>query len=143
MAKNILVNPAYLNESVIDSLGSFASRYIAPKRDYYHFFDYYPWNEKEIEELIVKEYEWERAIDTNSTWRIGDGTAGFYNYVYYTVAGFSENDTFRSNQIREGMITREEALIKVNEENKPRFESIMWYSKILDIDFKELVSRVK
>ena len=31
-----------------------------------------------------------------------DGTAGFYNYVYHTVAGFTEHDTFRSNQIREG-----------------------------------------
>jgi glutamine---fructose-6-phosphate transaminase (isomerizing) len=142
VAKNILLNPGYLNGSVIDTLGSYASRYVAPKKDYYHFFDYYPWNEKEIEELIIKEYEWEKAIDTNSTWRIGDGTAGFYNYVYCTVAGFSEHDTFRSNQIREGMITREDALSIVYEENRPRFESIMWYSKILDLDFKELIQRV-
>lgn len=47
-------------------------------------------------------------MDTNTTWRIGDGTAAFYNYVYYTVAGFTEHDTFRSNQIREGQMTREE-----------------------------------
>ena len=45
-------------------------------------------------------------LDTKSTWRIGDGTASFYNYVYTLVAGFSENDTFRSNQIREGMINQ-------------------------------------
>ena len=41
---------------------------------------------------------------------IGDGTAAFYNYVYQTIAGFTEHDTFRSNQIREGMITREQAM---------------------------------
>jgi glutamine---fructose-6-phosphate transaminase (isomerizing) len=142
IGKNILLNHSYINESVFDTLGSFASRYISPKKDYYHFFDYYPWNEKEIEELILKEYNWETAIDTHTTWRIGDGTAGFYNYLYYTVAGFSEYDTFRSNQIREEMITREEALKKVNEENKPRFTSIMWYLKIVGLDFKEVINRI-
>lgn len=100
---NILKSPGYINQSVLDSLGSFAARYIAPKRDYYHIFDYYRWDENEINDLIQHEYKWETAIDTKSTWRIGDGTASFYNYIYYTVAGFSENDTFRSNQIREGM----------------------------------------
>ena len=35
------------------------------------------------------------------------GTAAFYNYIYYTLAGVSEHDTFRSNQIKEGQITRE------------------------------------
>ena len=38
-----------------------------------------------------------------------DGTAAFYNYIYYTVAGFTENDAFRSNQIRAGVLNRSEA----------------------------------
>ena len=29
--------------------------------------------------------EWESADDTKSTWRIGDGTASFYNYIYYII----------------------------------------------------------
>jgi len=49
-----------------------------PQKDYYSLFDYYQWNEKEIEELILSEYDWEKAIDTKSTWHIGDGTASFY-----------------------------------------------------------------
>ena len=51
---------------------------------------------------MLDSYGWERAVDTSSTWRLGDATAPFYNYIYYTVAGFTEHDTFRSNQIREG-----------------------------------------
>ena len=50
---------------------------------------------------MIGKYDWETAIDTSATWEIGDGTAGFYNHVYFTVAGFAEHDTFRSNQIRE------------------------------------------
>ena len=46
----------------------------------------------------------------------------FYNYLYYIVLGFTEHDTFRSNQIREGQITREEALQMVKEDNKPRYQ---------------------
>jgi glucosamine--fructose-6-phosphate aminotransferase (isomerizing) len=79
-------------------------------------------------------YDWEIASDTKTTWRIGDGTASFYNYIYYCVAGFCENDTFRSNQIREGMIGREEALELVNRDNQPRFDSIQWYCNSIQID---------
>ncbi len=104
------MNPSYVNRSVWDSIGSFVSRSVISHRDYYHLFDYYRWDEKEIESLVRDEYRWETAIDTKTTWRIGDGTAPFYNYIYYTVAGFSEYDTFRSNQIREGALSREEGM---------------------------------
>ena len=113
-----------------------------PQNDYYSFFDYYQWNEDEIEDLILNEYDWEIAIDTNSTWRIGDGTAGFYNYIYFTVAGFSEIDTFRSNQIREGLISREEGLRLIEEENRPRYENIKWYLEIVGLDFESTIKAV-
>jgi len=135
-------SPGYINQSVWDSLGSFAARYIAPKKDYYHMFDYYRWDEDEINDLIQHEYKWETAIDTNSTWRIGDGTASFYNYIYYTVAGFSENDTFRSNQIREGMLSREKAMKLIEEDNKPRYETLRWYLEIVGLDFVEVIKKI-
>jgi glutamine---fructose-6-phosphate transaminase (isomerizing) len=139
IAANIIKSPGYINQSVLDSLGSFAVRYIAPKRDYYHLFDYYKWDEKGINKLIKEEYDWENAIDTNSTWRIGDGTASFYNYIYLTVAGFSEIDTFRSNQIREGMLSRDEALSLAYEENQPRYETLRWYLEIVGLDFEHVI----
>ncbi len=80
------------------------------KQNYFSLFDYLPWDEAQINSALIDGYEWETSPDTKSTWRIGDGTAPFYNYVYYTVAGFTEYDTFRSNQIREGTIDRESGL---------------------------------
>jgi glutamine---fructose-6-phosphate transaminase (isomerizing) len=139
---NMIKSPAYLNQSILDNLGSFASRYIAPKKDYYHLFDYYRWDEEEITDLLKNEYKWETAIDTKSTWRIGDGTASFYNYIYYTVAGFSEHDTFRSNQIREGMISREKALELIESDNKPRYETLRWYLEIINMDFEKVVKTI-
>ena len=142
MGKNILDNPQYLNRSVWDTLGSFVSRSVVPHRDYYHMYDYYRWDEKEIEKLVLDEYQWETAIDTKTTWRIGDGTAPFYNYIYYTVAGFSEYDTFRSNQIREGMLSRDEGLRLVTIENQPRYPSIKWYTEILNLDFQSTINHI-
>jgi len=139
VGKNFLLNPSYFNSSNLDSVGSILSRYLFPQEDYYSIFDYYRWNEKEIEDLIFNEYDWERAIDTRSTWRIGDGTASFYNYIYYTVAGFTENDTFRSNQIREGLLSREDALSKIADENEPRYENMKWYLEIVGVDFETTV----
>ena len=85
-------------------------------------------------ETLISEYDFERSPDTPSTWRIGDGTAAFYNYVYYTLAGFTENDTFRSNQVRHGAISREEALSLTAEENKPRYQSIYEYLQAIELD---------
>ena len=142
VGKNLLQSPGYINQSILDSLGSFASRYITPKANYYHLFDYMQWNEKTIEDTIIKNYDWEKAVDTDSTWRIGDGTASFYNYIYTLVTGFSENDTFRSNQIREGMISRDKALELIYEENKPRYNSLKWYLEILGLDFETVIKRI-
>ncbi|MCD4832947.1 MAG: hypothetical protein K8R31_04065 [Bacteroidales bacterium] len=142
VGKNLLQSPGYINQSIFDSLGSFASRYMTPKANYYHLFDYVQWNEKIIEDTIINNYDWEKAVDTGSTWRIGDGTASFYNYIYTLVAGFSENDTFRSNQIREGMITREKALELIYEENKPRYNSLKWYLEIIGLDYESTIKRI-
>jgi asparagine synthetase B (glutamine-hydrolysing) len=142
VAKNVINSPGYINQSVIDSLGSFASRYFTSKADYYHLFDFVEWNEKRIENTILNEYSWEKAYDTESTWRIGDGTASFYNYIYTLVAGFSENDTFRSNQIREGMITRDQGLKLIYEENKPRYNSLKWYLEIIGLDFESTIRKI-
>ena len=69
------------------------------------------------------------ASDTKTTWRIGDATAAFYNYIYQTLAGFTEDDDMLSNMIREGYIEREEALKRSKEYAKPRLESIKEYMK--------------
>lgn len=140
--KQFLSNTAYINTSLIDTLGSFKSRYVSERFGYVQLFDYIEWDEKKIESLILNEYNWEKSIDTNSTWRIGDGTAAFYNYIYYTVAGFSEFDTFRSNQIREGQISREEGLELVNNENIPRYENLRWYLSIIGLDFESTIRRI-
>ena len=141
--KNYIINPSYINSSLVDNISAFQSYYFRDQ-DYISLYDYIPWEEKDIESTLKDVYNWETAIDTKSTWRIGDGTASFYNYIYYTLAGFTESETFRSNQIREGILTRDEALTIVEEENKPRYESIKWYLSIVGLGdkFNEVIGKI-
>src|SRR5690606_30996958 len=100
--------------------------YFTPK-EYLYLFRYILWDEQEIEKTLINEYDWELAPDTKSSWRIGDGTQAFYNYIYYVGSGLTEHDTFRSNQIREGAIDRARALELAHIGNQPRLESLIWY----------------
>jgi len=140
--KAMLGSPEYFNSSLGDTLSGEYYRSFTKKKDYYHLFDYYRWDENKVNSTLIDKYDWETAIDTSTTWRIGDGTAGFYNYVYYTVAGFTEHDTFRSNQIREGQLTREKSLELVKDENQPRYQNIRWYLDTLGLDFEDTIKVV-
>jgi hypothetical protein len=138
--RQYLTNPDYLNVSLLDTIGAYLSYYFLP-HNYLNLYEYIQWDEQVINHAL-KEYNWETADDTKSTWRIGDGTASFYNYIYYTMAGFTENDTFRSNQIRAGFLSRDEALNLVKDENTPRYHSIQWYCDIIGIDFESTIRRI-
>lgn len=133
-----LLNPAYFNRSLIDTIFAYTSLYLI-KTNYIYIYDFLPWDERIINKTLINEYDWETAQDTTTTWRIGDGTAAFYNYIYYTVVGFTEFDTFRSNQIREGTLSREEALQLVQAENQPRWNSIREYTQLIGLDFDEVM----
>lgn len=136
-----LKNPRYFNTSLLDSLNAFWG-YFFTEKDYVQFYDYLPWREDVVDGLLLGEYGWEKAVDTETTWRIGDGTAPFYNFVYYMVGGFTENDTLRSNQIREGHISREEGLSLVKRDNAPRYASIEEYMRLINVDINRALQVV-
>jgi glucosamine--fructose-6-phosphate aminotransferase (isomerizing) len=137
----VLKNPAYINRSLRDTFQGYLAYYYFPKT-FVSFFNYFPWNEDKINHTLTSQYEWETATDSKSTWRIGDGTAAFYNYIYYLRAGFTENDTLRSNQVREGDMARERALELVYQDNLPRWESLQWYFGIIGLDPTDCLKRL-
>ena len=75
-------------------------------------------------------------------WRMGDGQTAFNNFVYYTIAGFSEYDNFRSNQIREGTLTREEALDLCKEDNKTKYDTLKNFSDVIGFNLDNVLSRI-
>lgn len=137
-----LRNKAYLNSSLVDTLQAAGVTYLRPHR-YLQLFDWIDWDEDEVNSTLTSEYGWETDPSTTTTWRIGDGTAPFYNYVYWRTVGFTESDTFRSNQVREGRITRDRALELATAENEPRWSRIQEYLDLVGVDFDHAMSGIE
>jgi len=141
-AGQALRNPSYLNRSLIDSLAGFASFYLLPK-DYHQIFDHIAWDEEVVNRTIIDGYGWETSDESASTWRVGDGTAAFYNFAYLAAAGFTEHDTFRSNQVRAGMLDRATALELVTRENSPQPQEFATYCETVGLRPDVLIDAVR
>jgi glutamine---fructose-6-phosphate transaminase (isomerizing) len=137
--KQFIRNPSYINSSLFDSLNAYICTYFIP-HDYLYLWHYIPWDEEDIITTLKREYNWQTARDTIATWRIDDGSPAFYNYIYYHAQGFTEHDSLRSHQVRQGIISRERAMALAFDENKPRHEMLKWYFDQLDIDGDEALS---
>jgi len=105
------------------------------------FYDYIYWNEKEVVPTICKELDWQGASDTTATWRIDDAAYPLIDYLYLGLVGFNEFDEFYSKLIREGQISRDEALKRCLSENAPRIPSLIRAFKELEVT-KEQVDDV-
>ena len=136
-----ILNPSYFNESFFESVMSFFTTFVA-KDDFLYLYQYIPWDEQELENTLLNEYGWEKAPYSKNTWRIGDGYTTFINYVFYNIAGFSEFDTFRSQQIRAGIIDREEALKLANQDNQYDMDTLKEFMGQVGLNLEETLTRI-
>lgn len=139
--KEFIGNPSYINQSLIDSFKGFLSFYFI-SHSYINIYNYLPWHEEDVNSVLLNQYGWEVDPEYSSTWRIGDGTAALYNFIYYSYVGFSELDTFRSNQIRSGQISRSAAISLVEKERAPRPQAIKWYCDHMNLNMTYVVERI-
>jgi len=136
-----VLNPRYFNESFLDTVWSYFNSFVE-KEDFLYLYHYIEWDEDTINRTLQQEYGWETVEGRTTTWRIGDGYTAFINYIYYTVAGFSEYDTYRAQQIRQGLITRDEALAMVARDNKPNMDELDDFAKHTGINLEEVLTRI-
>jgi len=101
------------------------------------FYDYIYWREKEILSTITK-IGWRGAEDTTATWRIDDMMYPLIDYIYLRLVGFNEFDEFYSKLVREGQISREEALERCLSDRIPRPTILSYLLEKLDVSKEEL-----
>ena len=140
-ATQYLLNPSYINESFFENILSFFATFIA-KDDFVYLYEHLPWNEEELVSTLVDEYGWEKATYTENTWRIGDGYTTFINYIYYSIAGFSEFDTFRSQQVRAGLIDRDTALRLASKDNKFDMATLEEFMQQVGLNLEEILTKI-
>jgi hypothetical protein len=140
---NYLKNPSYFNQSLVDTAFAYFITYMQSHPDFHYLWHYVEWEEREIVDTLIKEYGWETDPGYKQSWRTDDGTNPWYNFIYYTMSGFTENDTFRSNQIREGLMSRDEAWRLCWEENKLRVDTMKWYFDAIGVDMQRALKVVE
>ena len=140
-AINFVRNPSYLNSSLVDSVKGLKS-YIFRKNNYLYPYNSIPWDEEKINKTLIEKYGWLADEESTTTWRLGDGTTPFYNYLYFLKKGFTENDFLRSWQINEGVMSRDEALNKTLNDNQPNFRGIKDYLNLVGLDYKETIDTI-
>lgn len=113
-----LANPPMLRSILVEGVVGFVDYYVR-SHSFVRPFMYVPWDEASIEETLIGTYGWSKGADPNlPAWRMGDATAPFYNLVYKMTLGMTEHDALRSNQIRYGLISRDEAMRRVGDDNE-------------------------
>ena len=135
-------NPYYINSALLDNFNGYVASFIK-KENFLHLFKYIKWDEKKMGEVLENEYGWisDKSYGKNQ-WRMGDGQTAFNNFIYYQLAGFSEFDNFRSNQIREGLISREEAVKLCKQDNNIRFDTLKNFSEIIGFNLDEVLTKI-
>jgi hypothetical protein len=120
--KNIsYLKPRYLSTTLKSflftnpsAIGSVLLGHGMDKIDLFHFIK---WDEKEIISRIKSELDWDYPAEAPSTWRFDCKIEHLKDYMYLKTLGMTEKDDFYSKMIREGLITREAALARLEKEN--------------------------
>jgi glutamine---fructose-6-phosphate transaminase (isomerizing) len=137
-----LLNPRYINFALLDNFQGFISSFVR-KENSLHFYNYVKWDEQNITDVLKQEYNWSNdLLYGKNQWRMGDGQTTFNNFIYYTLAGFSEFDNFRSNQICEGLLTRSDALDLAKKDNQFKYEVLKNFSEIIGFNLDDVLSKI-
>jgi hypothetical protein len=139
-----LKNPANFSFSIFKEYFTGASVYffesfLKPKDvDTLGFYDYIYWDEKEILSAITKDLDWKKGEDSTTTWRVDDTAYPLINYMYLNLVGFTEHDELYSKMVREGQLSRAEALQHCLSDQKPRLKYVYLLCEELGTTIEEL-----
>ncbi len=101
-------------------------------------FHYIPWDEKEVLGRIQDELDWQYPSDGSGSWRFDCKIGRLKDFFYMKTLGLTEKDDFYSRLIREGKITRSEALKRLETENETNVDVLKDLMKSINMDFSEL-----
>jgi PP-loop superfamily ATP-utilizing enzyme len=81
-------------------------------------FYFRKWDENEIFSRIKDEIKWQSPENIHSSWRWDCQAAHLKDLIYLKAIGITEKDDFYAKMVREGVISREDALKRIELENQ-------------------------
>jgi hypothetical protein len=126
---------------MLDSIIGFYSSFIHKDKAIY-LYNYVKYDSKNIDSKLKNlGFISDKKYGSNQ-WRVGDGQTALSNFIYYQVGGFSEFDNYRSNQIREGIISRDEAIDLANKDNETKLDTISNLCNLIGINTEEVLLKI-
>ena len=123
IARGLIRNPSYLRPWYLPTMikgylfgdpNAPGSRWYGRKISSLCIFQYVPWNEKDCLARIQSEVGWEYPKELGA-WRFDCSVGSLKEVLYSSLIKRNEKEEFYSKQIREGMITRAEAVQKLEQ----------------------------
>lgn len=83
------------------------------------YYSYLRWNEKKIMNTLISEMGWKHNPEKNtSTWKTDCYIAPLRKYLYKKMLGFNDIDDHLSALVRDGQLTRNEAMERLESESR-------------------------
>lgn len=147
--KELARNPAFIRPSFIPTFlkaylfgdpYALGSRYLMSDITLLDLFFYVRWDEQEVLSRLREELAWTSPPDYPSTWRFDCELAHMKDLVYMKTIGVTEKDDLYSKMVREGIITREEALKRLERENEEYKPATKKMAGIAGVDYDRLLA---
>lgn len=147
--KELIRNPRYVNSETLmptmwayihlGSLSPFLP-FLYPGIKKTDLFYYLEWSEENILSTIQNELGWKKPDDEASSWRFDCRVGRLKDFIYMTLFGFTEKDDLYSKMIRDGLISRKEALERLEKENEVSIMAVNDCLGICGMDIESLFS---
>jgi hypothetical protein len=118
--KEVAENPYYLSPNCLVAFAKeffYRFSYRTKEYKYASLFKFIEWDEEMILSVIRKELKWKPPSHSRTSWRSDCKVHLLRQYLYKETLGFTKNDELLSRMIRENMITRVNALRRLEDEN--------------------------
>jgi len=99
-----------------------------------YLFHFIPWDEEEVLTRIESEIDWRPPPGSLSTWRFDCHLSHLKDLMYLITLGVTEKDDFYSRLVRDGKMSRWEALTRVEKENRIDWTAIEGIFRQLDME---------
>lgn len=133
----------YFKAYVFGDTYAIGTQALMRKLTFLDLFYYIPWNEREVLSRIKSELKWEPPPDIPSSWRFDCRIAPIKDLVNLTFFGVTEKDGFYSKMIRDGLMTRDEALKRLETENKVQRDKAREILAEAGIEYNDFVEKLE
>jgi tRNA(Ile)-lysidine synthase TilS/MesJ len=95
------------------------------------FFDYIEYDEKKMLSVVASKLNWKKDENLDASWRFDCQVHAIIDYMFRKKLGFTEKDEMYSLMIRNGKLTRAEALERIEKETKVEKKLFIAVNEIL------------